>query len=134
MVPTRRRATATAILFFFLNLIALGGGPPFTGWVIDQLAAFHFAHPQAPGMWPAFSGAFGGHLATFKAVCPGGLAPPGAAAGVAAACKGSLVLATRQGVIFAYGFGLWGALHYFLGCIGLKSALAKARADRGEGD
>ena len=38
MVELRRRATATALLFFFLNLIALGGGPPFTGWVIDRFA------------------------------------------------------------------------------------------------
>lgn len=133
MVPTRRRATATAILFFFLNLIALGGGPPFTGWMIDQLAAFHFAHPDTPGAFAALSGMFG-DFAPFKAACPGGIAPPAAGADVAAACKGSLVLATRQGVIVAYAFGLWGALHYFLGCIGLKAALAKARADRGEGD
>jgi hypothetical protein len=83
-------------------------------------------------MGSAFSGAFSGHLAPFKASCPGGLAPPGAGAAAAAACKGSLVLATRQGVIFAYGFGLWGAAHYFLGCFGLKAALAQARTDRGE--
>ena len=44
-VDTRRRATATALLFLFLNLIALGGGPPFTGWLIDQFAQFNFTHP-----------------------------------------------------------------------------------------
>src|SRR5581483_2739652 len=41
-VDQRRRATATAVLFLFLNLIALGGGPPFTGWLIDQFAQFNF--------------------------------------------------------------------------------------------
>ncbi|RYF98772.1 MAG: MFS transporter, partial [Caulobacteraceae bacterium] len=34
-VSLRMRATATALLFFVLNLIALGFGPPFCGWVID---------------------------------------------------------------------------------------------------
>ena len=43
--PARRRATAAAILFLFLNIIALGGGPLFTGWIIDAFAAFNFAHP-----------------------------------------------------------------------------------------
>ena len=52
MFPTHRRATATAILFFFLNLIALGGGPPFTGWVIDHFASFHLSHPDASGLLP----------------------------------------------------------------------------------
>ena len=45
MVGFRRRATATAILFFFLNLIGLGIGPPFTGWVIDQFAALPLRPP-----------------------------------------------------------------------------------------
>jgi MFS family permease len=44
-VPTRRRATATAVLFFFLNFIALGGGPVFTGSLVDTYAAWNFAHP-----------------------------------------------------------------------------------------
>ncbi|MEJ0066619.1 MAG: hypothetical protein WDM85_15400 [Caulobacteraceae bacterium] len=47
-VDTRRRATATALLFLFLNLIALGGGPPFTGWLIDQFAQFNFTPSGRP--------------------------------------------------------------------------------------
>jgi predicted MFS family arabinose efflux permease len=43
VVETRRRATATAVLFLFLNLIALGGGPYLTGVIIDRLAQNHFA-------------------------------------------------------------------------------------------
>lgn len=31
-----RRATATALLYVFLNVVALGGGPLFTGWAIDR--------------------------------------------------------------------------------------------------
>jgi predicted MFS family arabinose efflux permease len=38
-VDSRRRATATALLYIFLNVVALGGGPLFTGWVIDRFVA-----------------------------------------------------------------------------------------------
>ncbi|MDB5475410.1 MAG: transporter [Phenylobacterium sp.] len=134
MVPTHRRATATAVLFFFLNLIALGGGPPITGMVIDHLAAFHFAHPDLPGMWAAVQGMFGAHPADFQHACPGGVAPKTAGAAAAASCHGALVLATRQGEILAYGVGLWAALHYLIASFGLKTAMAKARAARGEAD
>jgi hypothetical protein len=134
MAPTHQRATAAAILLFFLNLIALGGGPPFTGWMIDHFAAFHYAHPAAGGFWDAISGFGGSHPADFQAACPGGKAAKGAADAAKAACGGALVLGTRQGVILAYAFSLWGAFHYFLGSFGLAKALAKARADRGESD
>src|SRR5690606_13547114 len=60
MVDTRRRATATAILLFFLNLIALGGGPPATGWLIDRMAGFDFANPGVTSTWAAFLGVFQG--------------------------------------------------------------------------
>src|SRR5207237_5709848 len=56
VVPTHRRATAAAILLFFVNLVALGGGPPFTGWLIDHLATFHFANPLEGGFLPALGG------------------------------------------------------------------------------
>jgi MFS family permease len=134
MVPTHRRATAAALMLFFVNLIALGGGPPFAGWVIDHFAAFHYAHPDTPGLWAAVGGFLATDPATFQAACPGGVAPAGAAPATAAACSGSLVLATRQGIIIAYAVSLWGAFHYLLASFGLKQALAKARADRGEAD
>jgi MFS family permease len=134
MVPTRRRATATAIMFFFLNLIALGGGPPLTGWVIDHFAAFHYAHPDAPGLWSAITGFFSADPHTFQATCPGGMAPKTAGPAAAAACSSALSLATRQGVLVAYALGLWAAVHYLLASFGLKTAMAKARADRGEAD
>jgi len=134
MVPTYRRATATAIMFFFLNLIALGGGPPITGWMIDHFAAFHFAHPAEAGLTAAIRGFFASNPADFQAACPGGMAPKAAGAAAAAACHGALVLGTRQGVIVVYAVGLWGALHYLFACFGLKAAMAKARADRGEAD
>jgi MFS family permease len=134
MAPTHQRATAAAILLFFLNLIALGGGPPFTGWVIDHFSAFHYAHGGAGSIWAAIAGFGGSHPADFQAACPGGKAAAGAAAAAKAACSGALVLGTRHGVIVAYAFSLWGAFHYLLGSFGLAKAMAKARADRGEGD
>jgi MFS family permease len=132
LVPVRRRATATAILFFFLNLIGLGLGPPFAGFVIDHFSAFHFAHPDAAGLFDAIAGWSGVHPADFQAACPGGKAAKTATDAAKAACSGALVLGTRQGIIVAYAFGVWGAVHYALAAIGLTQALAKARADRGE--
>ena len=131
MFPTYRRATAVAVLFFFLNLIGLGGGPPLTGWVIDHFAAFHYLHPDKPGLWDAVGGFLSGG-GDFQAACPGGKAPAGAGAAAKAACGTALSLATRQGVIMAYGLGLWAAVHYLLASFGLKSALDEARAQRGE--
>ena len=134
MAPTHQRATAAAIMLFFLNLIALGGGPPFTGWVIDHFAAFHFAHPATGTIWDAISGFGGSRPADFQAACPGGKAAKTAADAAKAACSAALVLGTRQGVILAYAFSLWGAFHYLLGSFGLAKVMAKARAARGESD
>jgi MFS family permease len=135
MVETRRRATATALLFFFLNLIALGGGPPFTGWLIDHFAQYNFNNPGAHGIWASLVTMVSGgasHALDYAKACPGGLAPTGAPAEMAAHCKASLASATRSGVIVSICFYLWAAFHYLLGSIGLAQALAKARADRGE--
>ena len=35
LAPINQRAMSTALFFFILNLIALGGGPTITGWMID---------------------------------------------------------------------------------------------------
>ncbi len=135
MVPTRRRATATALLFFFLNLIALGGGPPFTGWVIDHFAQFNFSHPGPHGIAASLqqmlTGA-GRSVENFAASCPGGKAPKGAPVELALHCKASLVAATQSGVIVSICFYLWAAFHYFLGSFGLVKAMSKARTERGE--
>jgi len=137
MVETRRRATATALLFFFLNLLALGGGPPFTGWVIDHFAQFNFTHPGQHGILASIQQMMGhaqDATVSFAKACPGGIAPKGSPAELAAHCKTSLVSATRSGVIVSICFYLWAAFHYLLGSFGLVKALAKARADRGEAD
>ena len=130
VVGARQRATATALMFFVLNMIGLGFGPPFIGWVIDHMAQFGFTHPGPHGIFSAISGAFGSPEsgASFAKACPGGAAPKGAAAAAVGACKAALITATRQGVIIGYWFNIWGSFHYFLASFGIVGALAKAKA------
>jgi len=35
LAPIHMRAMSTALFFFILNMIALGGGPTFAGWIMD---------------------------------------------------------------------------------------------------
>lgn len=125
VVEPRRRATATAVMFLFLNLIALGGGPLLTGWFIDRLGEWHFAGHQGGDLWSAFKGLFGANGHAFTRDCPGGLAPKGAPASAGAACHAALVIATRQGILITVFFYAWGALHYLLASFGLAKRLAR---------
>ncbi|WP_421738746.1 spinster family MFS transporter [Caulobacter sp.] len=119
-VDPRRRATATAILFFFLNLIALGGGPVFTGWLIDHLAQFNFNNPNAGGLVSTLVGSFGAHDgASFAASCPGGVAPKGSPAEAVAHCRTVLAHSSQQGIIVSLCFYAWAGLHYGLAAIGM---------------
>jgi hypothetical protein len=128
-VEPRRRATATALLFFFLNLIALGGGPWFTGWLIDHLAQFNFNHPGSTGIFHALGGAFTDPgAASFTAQCPGGLAPKGSPADLAALCKGAMARSTQQGIIVLLCFYAWAALHYALAAIGMVKHMRERAA------
>ncbi len=118
-VAPEQRATATAVLFFILNLIALGGGPSATGWLIDHLAAFHFASPGHPELTPAIGHLLSANSGAFQTACPGGV---GGTVGSATdtACRTALKLATRQGVLIAYGVGLWGGIHYLLAALAMR--------------
>lgn len=109
-MDTRSRATAVAVLFFVLNLIALGFGPPFTGWLIDTMAQ---------SQWAA-----GGGVGGFTAACPGGIGPEGAAAGVDAACKAAMAGGTRAGVLGVTLIYFWAGVHYLLAALSLKKDLA----------
>jgi predicted MFS family arabinose efflux permease len=115
VVEHRRRATATAVLYICLNVFALGGGPLFTGWVIDRFAQAEF-HRQ------------GG--ASFAVSCPGGAAMS-ASAGVQSACRSTLTRATRQGIQVTLWFFAWASMHYLLASLGIAKALKAAafRAD-----
>ncbi len=118
-VGPEQRATATAVLFFILNLVALGGGPPVTGWMIDHFAAYHLATPGQPGLLPSIGHLFASNAGAFQTACPGGVGPVAGSA-VDAACRAALRLATRQGVLLAYAVGLWGALHYLLAALAMR--------------
>jgi hypothetical protein len=133
VVETRQRATAAAVLFLFINIIALGGGPLFTGWLIDAFAQGGFGHAGDSSVTNAIGRLFaGGHDAAgqFKTLCPGGAAAPGATTALAAQCKSTLITATRQGMIVTVCFYAWGALHYLLGSFGLAKVLKSAAAAR----
>lgn len=129
LVEARRRATATAVMLLFLNIIALGGGPLFTGWMIDRFAGFAFIHPGVHPFLTALGGALGdGAGATkFIAACPGGMAPTGAPMALAQQCHDAQAIATREGILITFAFGAWAALHYLLASFGLAQRLAKAR-------
>jgi hypothetical protein len=133
VVETRRRATASAVMLLFVNIIALGGGPLFTGWMIDLFAQFYFTHAGEHHILPALQGLFGHAPPTgqgFSARCPGGMAPKGAARALAGACHVALVTATRQGIVLTILFYVWGAFHYLLAAFGLARRLAAVAAER----
>ena len=127
VVEPRRRATATAVMFLFLNLIALGGGPLLTGWFIDRLAELHFTGHGGQNLWSAFTGLFGAGGNEFAHACPGGLAPKGATPAAGVACHDALVVATRQGILITVFFYLWGGFHYLLASFGLERRMKEAR-------
>lgn len=110
-VSLRMRATATALLFFVLNLIALGFGPPFCGWCIDMLSQAQFT---ATG------------LGDFFALCPGGVGAEGAGAAIDAACKASVATGTRQGIVLNLLIYAWAGIHYLLAAITLPKDMAQA--------
>jgi len=123
VVDVRQRATATALLLFVINLIALGFGPPFAGWLIDAFAQASFVAPDEEVWNLLFStaGSLGG--SDFAIACPGGAAPTGASGELATRCTQSLNTGTRLGIVVTYGFHLWAALHYYLASFGLEREL-----------
>jgi MFS family permease len=110
-VSLRMRATATALLFFVLNLIALGFGPPFCGWCIDMLSQHLFAAQN---------------LGSFFEMCPGGIGREGAGAAIDAACKASVAKGTQQGIILNLLIYGWAGIHYLLAAITLPKDMAAA--------
>jgi MFS family permease len=136
VVETRRRATATAVMFLFLNIIALGGGPFFTGWLIDRFAQFDFTHRGPHGLLTAVMGLFGDGArgaANFNVACPGGVAPKGSTVAQVMGCMRTEAGATRQGILVTIGFYAWGAVHYLLASFGMAARMARADAARESG-
>jgi len=99
LVGVRLVATGMALILLFQNFVGLGGGPFFTGYLIDFVGQHLFAA--------------GGH-GDFLAMCPGGKAHAGAAAEVVQACRSSITQATRIGLQFTVVIRIWACLHYAL--------------------
>lgn len=114
VMDVRMRATAVAVLFFVLNLIALGFGPPFTGWCIDQFSRHAFTNLGMAG--------------DFLQVCKGGVAAPGSSAEVVAACKTAMNEGTRSGIVSNLLIYAWAGVHYLLAAITLPKDIEKAKA------
>ncbi len=110
-VGAHRRASATALLYICLSVVALGLGPTFAGWAIDRFAAGSFSSRGLP----------------FASSCPGGGAAPHAAAGLDLACRSTLVVATRRGLLVILAFFAWGSLHYFRAAAGLATSRRAGR-------
>ncbi len=113
VIGARRRATATAFLYICLSVIALGLGPLCVGWIIDLFADWNFTMMG---------------VGSFQKNCPGGIASPAAGAAMQAACRTTLALASRRGLLLAAGFFGWAVLHYFLAGMGIDKSLRASLA------
>ncbi|MGB6354117.1 MAG: MFS transporter [Steroidobacteraceae bacterium] len=127
VVGERRRATATAVLYICLNVFALGGGPLFTGWIIDRFAQADFHALQGGGAAQIGAGA------SFADRCPGGAAQAAAGIETRSMCHATLARATRQGILVTLLLFAWAAIHYLLASAGiarsLKGAILRQRAE-----
>jgi predicted MFS family arabinose efflux permease len=113
-VSARRRATATAILYICLSMLALGLGPLFVGWLMDRLTDASFAAAGAAH--------------SFRETCPGGTAVAGATLTVQEACRSALALGSRRALLLTVGFFAWAVGHYVLAAFALKRTLNTAAA------
>jgi MFS family permease len=120
VVGQRRRATATALLYICLNVFALGGGPLFTGWIIDRFAETEF-HSQ--DLRPVAGRDAG---STFTVSCPGGVGPVSAGTGTQSLCRSTLANATRQGILVTLLFFAWASVHYLFASAGIAKSLKSA--------
>jgi MFS family permease len=118
VMPGAMRATAAALLLFIVNIVGLGLGPPICGWFIDVFSASTFDAYE---------------LGVFAEQCPGGIGFDGSSEQVDAACRASVSLGTRWGILVTLIFYAWGALHYYLSAITLpKNLLARIAAQNSD--
>ncbi len=119
-VEPRQRATATALIYVVLNVVALGGGALFTGWLIDRFAQIDF-HSAAI------------HAISFRAQCPAGQARESEPEVIRWLCRSTLARASREGIIVTVLLYAWAAIHYFLGARGLEKELGASPAEQQPG-
>jgi predicted MFS family arabinose efflux permease len=105
LVHPRSRATAVAIMFFVLNLIALGFGPWAVGALSDFLAALHYGGP-------------GFDAAALKAACP--------QASTDAACLAARATGVREAVLYSGGIGILATLCFFVARFSIRRDLEAA--------
>jgi predicted MFS family arabinose efflux permease len=96
MVGPRMRALTSAIVSVVAGLLGAALGPTLLGVASDHFAARAFA------------------TGDFILECPGGRAPPGAAAGLDVACQAASTEGLRLALICSLVFFLWAAAHYLL--------------------
>ena len=96
LVEPRMRGTASALMYLLINVFGGGLGPWVLGIASDALAQRGFA------------------LGHFAAMCPGGVAPHGAAAALAQACRSASASGLQQAILICTLFYGWGALHFLL--------------------
>ena len=116
LVEPRMRATGTALLFFILNLIGLGGGPYFTGLLSDIMTQRVFT---AHG------------LGAYAVICPSAVAAKHASAALAHTCMAASADGVRAAILITYLFGIWGAAHFFLAARNLRADLTRAENEIG---
>lgn len=105
MVGAEMRASSFWVLSIMLGLVGTGLGPMAVGFLSDALAQ------------QAFS------LGTFRAACPGGGAPAGAAAELAQACKAASGTGIRNAIMVMSLFFLPAALAYVMAARTLRRDL-----------
>lgn len=106
MVEPRMRATAVAIINFFINLIGLGLGPTLVGLLSTWLAARFYEG------------------ASFTNDCPAGLPPTDGPAAIQAACGAASFDGLQWAMSLVSLVFVWGALHFFLAGRTLRRDLA----------
>jgi predicted MFS family arabinose efflux permease len=124
VVDQRRRATATALLYIALSVLALGGGPLFTGWITDRFAEADFSRSMPAEIRTAPD-------ASFASTCPGGVGAETAGPDLKSACARTLTRATRQGLLLTLVFFGWAAVHYLLAATGIARSLRAAATGAG---
>jgi MFS family permease len=105
LLGVRLVATGMALVLLFQNFLGLGAGPYIAGLVIDAAGQRLFENAG---------------LGAFQAVCPGGAAPPGAAAALTSACHVALTGATRIGLVSTVLILAWACVHYGLALAHLR--------------
>jgi predicted MFS family arabinose efflux permease len=110
LVGPRMRASAVALFSLVFSMVGAGLGPTVMGMISDAYAQLAFG------------------AADFKAACPGGMGPKGAAHAVDLACRGASSDGLRHALLTVQVFFLWAAVHFVLASRTLKKDLYQAPA------